>query len=133
MSLFVKLIGPLSVRCVRCLRVCVCACSDVASWSKINSGLIKMYQKEVWGKFPVVQHFFFGAILPFDRMAGAGTGGGGGGGGGPAAAAGRPAVALAAGSRSPAAAAAAAAARPPASAQIPAAAPAPAPAAAPKS
>ncbi|KAK9685171.1 Phosphotyrosyl phosphate activator (PTPA) protein [Popillia japonica] len=38
--------------------------SGVASWSKINGGLIKMYKVEVLGKFPVVQHIVFGSLLP---------------------------------------------------------------------
>ncbi len=29
--------------------------SSVPNWAKVNAGLIKMYNKEVWGKFPVVQ------------------------------------------------------------------------------
>ena len=37
--------------------------SAVPSWSKICSGLIKMYQKEVLSKFPCVQHILFGSIL----------------------------------------------------------------------
>lgn len=32
----------------------------VSSWSKIRQGLIKMYSVEVFQKFPVVQHFWFG-------------------------------------------------------------------------
>lgn len=36
--------------------------SAVPSWSKICSGLIKMYQKEVLSKFPVIQHVLFGEI-----------------------------------------------------------------------
>lgn len=32
-------------------------------WPKINSGLIKMYRAEVWGKVPVVQHLLFGSIF----------------------------------------------------------------------
>ncbi|XP_060522112.1 serine/threonine-protein phosphatase 2A activator-like [Cylas formicarius] len=37
--------------------------SGVPSWSKINSGLIKMYKVEVLGKFPVVQHITFGSVF----------------------------------------------------------------------
>lgn len=37
--------------------------SAVAQWSKICTGLIKMYQKEVLSKFPVIQHVYFGSIL----------------------------------------------------------------------
>eukprot|EP01028_Stygiella_incarcerata_P003880 TRINITY_DN180_c0_g2_i3.p1 TRINITY_DN180_c0_g2~~TRINITY_DN180_c0_g2_i3.p1 ORF type:complete len:295 (-),score=80.78 TRINITY_DN180_c0_g2_i3:28-912(-) len=39
--------------------------SSVATWDKTNTGMIKMYVAEVLGKFPVIQHFFFGNILPF--------------------------------------------------------------------
>lgn len=37
--------------------------SAVSSWSKICTGLIKMYQKEVLSKFPVIQHVLFGSIF----------------------------------------------------------------------
>lgn len=37
--------------------------SAVPSWSKICSGLIKMYQKEVLSKFPAIQHVLFGSIF----------------------------------------------------------------------
>lgn len=38
--------------------------SAVSSWSKVNSGLIKMYKAEILAKFPVVQHVLFGSLLP---------------------------------------------------------------------
>ncbi|XP_018577245.1 serine/threonine-protein phosphatase 2A activator-like isoform X2 [Anoplophora glabripennis] len=37
--------------------------SGVPSWSKINSGLIKMYKVEVLSKFPLVQHIVFGSLF----------------------------------------------------------------------
>ncbi|SGZ54593.1 CIC11C00000004899 [Sungouiella intermedia] len=33
---------------------------SVSLWSKVLSGLLKMYEVEVFGKVPVVQHFWFG-------------------------------------------------------------------------
>ncbi|KAK9463795.1 Phosphotyrosyl phosphatase activator [Lipomyces oligophaga] len=43
--------------------------SGVATWSKVNSGLLKMYNAEVLGKFPVVQHFPFGSVLfPWEQQ-----------------------------------------------------------------
>lgn len=40
--------------------------SDVPSWSKINSGLIRMYIAEVLEKFPVVQHVLFGSLMSIE-------------------------------------------------------------------
>lgn len=37
--------------------------SSIKTWSKILKGMLKMYQAEVFGKFPVVQHFYFGGVL----------------------------------------------------------------------
>ncbi|XP_055837382.1 serine/threonine-protein phosphatase 2A activator [Episyrphus balteatus] len=39
--------------------------SAVPSWIKINSGLVKMYQKEILSKFPVIQHVYFGNLMIF--------------------------------------------------------------------
>ncbi|XP_025405920.1 serine/threonine-protein phosphatase 2A activator-like isoform X2 [Sipha flava] len=41
--------------------------SGVQSWNKINEGLIKMYKKEVLGKFPIIQHVPFGKIFQFKQ------------------------------------------------------------------
>lgn len=40
--------------------------SNVPLWEKVAKGLIKMYEDEVMKKFVVVQHFYFGSILPFE-------------------------------------------------------------------
>ncbi|XP_058804717.1 serine/threonine-protein phosphatase 2A activator-like [Phymastichus coffea] len=37
--------------------------SAVGSWSKVNSGLIRMYKAEVLAKFPVIQHVLFGSLF----------------------------------------------------------------------
>lgn len=39
--------------------------SKVPTWSKVYSGLIKMYQGEVLSKFPIMQHFLFGRLITF--------------------------------------------------------------------
>lgn len=35
---------------------------SVPNWSKVRSGMLKMYAAECLGKFPVVQHFKFGGV-----------------------------------------------------------------------
>lgn len=37
--------------------------TSVHLWSKMLQGLLKMYDVEVFGKFPVMQHFRFGGVL----------------------------------------------------------------------
>lgn len=37
--------------------------SKIKTWEKILKGMTKMYQAEVFGKFPVVQHFYTGGVL----------------------------------------------------------------------
>jgi len=39
--------------------------ANVIHWEKVNQGMMKMYKGEILGKFPVMQHFKFGSILPF--------------------------------------------------------------------
>ena len=40
--------------------------SGVPNWEKVAKGLVKMYEDEVLKKFVVVQHFYFGSVLPFN-------------------------------------------------------------------
>lgn len=40
--------------------------SALPSWRKVNDGLQKMYEGEVLGKLPVMQHMLFGSLFPAD-------------------------------------------------------------------
>jgi len=39
--------------------------TQVIHWEKVNGGMMKMYRGEVIGKFPVMQHFYFGSLIPW--------------------------------------------------------------------
>ncbi|MES1910565.1 MAG: hypothetical protein MHM6MM_003139 [Cercozoa sp. M6MM] len=38
----------------------------VPLWSKVNTGLLRMYETEVLGRFPIVQHLLFGRLLALE-------------------------------------------------------------------
>ncbi|XP_072952995.1 uncharacterized protein [Typha angustifolia] len=40
--------------------------SGVPTWSKVNSGLLKMYKAELLEKVPIMQHFLFGSLIKWD-------------------------------------------------------------------
>ena len=40
--------------------------SHLGNWSKVSSGLLRLYEGEVLDKLPVVQHFVFGKIFNAD-------------------------------------------------------------------
>lgn len=42
--------------------------SGVESWIKINAGLVRMYQKELLSKFPVIQHVLFGSLMNLTKV-----------------------------------------------------------------
>lgn len=38
--------------------------AQLPSWKKVNTGMQRLYEGDVLGKMPVIQHFLFGSLLP---------------------------------------------------------------------